>query len=144
MQGDEFQGPVLPCVHAYTPTPDIWKGQAGQSPLPTPSLPHPNLQPRTALLDKPHGLESEVQSGKLAQRARKWASFALTGFWCEAWLQRYKSSKISDFKGTVLRDRFQKCRQKLIDLGLNKGCGWFLNFSEAPLIFFWNKTPSFR
>ena len=34
-------------------------------------------------------------------------------------------------KGTVLRDRFRK----LTDLGLNKGRGWFLNFSEAPLIF---------
>jgi hypothetical protein len=39
------------------------------------------------------------------------------------------------FKGTVLRDRFRKCCQKLTDLGLNKGRGWFLNFSEAPLIF---------
>jgi hypothetical protein len=38
-------------------------------------------------------------------------------------------------KGTVLRDRFRKCCQKLTDLGLNKGRGWFLNFSEAPLIF---------
>jgi hypothetical protein len=40
-----------------------------------------------------------------------------------------------DFKGTVLRDRFQKCRRKLTDLGLNKGRGWFFNFSEAPLSF---------
>jgi hypothetical protein len=38
-------------------------------------------------------------------------------------------------KGTVLRDRFRKCRRKLPDLGLNKGGGWFLNFSDAPLIF---------
>ncbi len=48
------------------------------------------------------------------------------------------------FKGTVLRDRFRKCWRKLTDLGLNKGRGWFLNFSEAPLIFGWNKTSSFR
>ncbi len=47
-------------------------------------------------------------------------------------------------KGTVLRDRFRKCWQKLTDLGLNKGHGWFLNFSEAPLIFSWNKTSSLR
>jgi hypothetical protein len=39
------------------------------------------------------------------------------------------------FKGTVSRDRFRKCLRKLTDLGLNKGRGWFLNFSEAPLIF---------
>ncbi len=25
-----------------------------------------------------------------------------------------------------------------------KGRGWFLNFSEAPLTFNWNKTSSFR
>jgi len=42
---------------------------------------------------------------------------------------------LGPFKGTVLRDRFQKCRRKLADLGLNKGRGWFLNISEAPLIF---------
>ncbi len=48
------------------------------------------------------------------------------------------------FKGTVLRDRFRKCWRKLTDLGLNKGRGWFLNFSEGPLIFGWNKTSSFR
>ncbi len=47
-------------------------------------------------------------------------------------------------KGTVLRDRFQKCWRKLTDLDLNKGRGWLLNFSEAPLIFGWNKTYSFR
>ncbi len=47
------------------------------------------------------------------------------------------------FKGTVLWDRFRKCWRK-IDLGLNKGRGWFLNFSKAPLIFGWNKTSSFR
>ncbi len=39
--------------------------------------------------------------------------------------------------GTVLWDRFRKCWRKLIDLGLNKGRGWFLNFSKAPLIFSW-------
>ncbi len=38
------------------------------------------------------------------------------------------------FKGTVSWDRFQKCWRKWTDLGLNKGCGWFLNFSETPLI----------
>ncbi len=48
------------------------------------------------------------------------------------------------FKGTVLRDRFRKCWRKLTDLGLNKGRGWFLIFSEGPLIFSWNKTSSFR
>ncbi len=42
------------------------------------------------------------------------------------------------FKGTVFRDRFRKCWRKLTDLGLNKGRGWFLNFSEAPPIFGWN------
>jgi hypothetical protein len=49
-----------------------------------------------------------------------------------------------NLKGTVLRDRFRKCWRILIDLGLNKGRGWVLNFSEAPLIFNWNKTSSFR
>ncbi len=39
------------------------------------------------------------------------------------------------FKGTVLRDKFRKCWRILVDLGLNKGRGWVLNFSEAPLIF---------
>ncbi len=48
------------------------------------------------------------------------------------------------FKWTVLRDRFQKCWRKLTDLGLNKGRGWFLNFSKVPLIFSWNKTCSIR
>jgi hypothetical protein len=38
-------------------------------------------------------------------------------------------------KGTVIRDRFRKCGRKLTYLGLNKGRVWFLNFSEAPLIF---------
>ncbi len=45
-------------------------------------------------------------------------------------------------KGTVLRDRFQKVWRKLTDLGLNKGRGWFLNFSEAPLIFGWNPVSA--
>jgi hypothetical protein len=44
------------------------------------------------------------------------------------------------FKGTVSWDRFQKCWRKWTDLGLIKGRSWFLNFSEAPLIFNWNKT----
>ncbi len=52
--------------------------------------------------------------------------------------------RFATLKGTVLRDRFRKCWRKLTDLGLNKGRGWFLNFSEAPLIFGWNKTSSFR
>jgi hypothetical protein len=42
---------------------------------------------------------------------------------------------ITYLKETVLRDRFRKCLRKLTDLCLNKGHGWFLNFSEAPLIF---------
>jgi hypothetical protein len=29
---------------------------------------------------------------------------------------------------TVLRDRLQKCRQKLTDLGLDKCCDWFFEF----------------
>ncbi len=47
-------------------------------------------------------------------------------------------------KRTVLRDRFRKCWVKLTDLGLDKGRGWFLNFSEAPLIFNRFKTSFFR
>jgi hypothetical protein len=30
---------------------------------------------------------------------------------------------------------FENVDKKLTDLGLNKGRGWFFNFSEAPLIF---------
>jgi hypothetical protein len=48
------------------------------------------------------------------------------------------------FKGTVAWDRFRQYCQNLTDVGLNKGRGWFLNFSEAPLIFSWNKTSSLR
>ncbi len=48
------------------------------------------------------------------------------------------------FKETVLWDRFQQCWRKFTDVGLNKCCGWFFNFSEAPLILGWNKTSSFR
>ncbi len=47
-------------------------------------------------------------------------------------------------KGTLSWDRFRQCWRKLTDVGLNKGRGWFLNFSEAPLIFSWNKISSFR
>ncbi len=47
-------------------------------------------------------------------------------------------------KGTFLWDRFRKCWWKLMDLGLNKGRGRFLNFSKAPLIFSLNKTSPFR
>jgi len=47
-------------------------------------------------------------------------------------------------KGTVSWDRFQKCWRKVTDLTLNKGRGWFFNFSDSPLIFSWNKTSSFR
>ncbi len=48
------------------------------------------------------------------------------------------------FKGTVSWDRFHKCWRKWTDLGLNKGRGWFLNFSETPLTFNWNKTSVSR
>ncbi len=51
-----------------------------------------------------------------------------------------ESYKFYEFKGTVSWDRFQKCWRKWTDLGLNKGRGWFLNFSKTPLIFNWNKT----
>ncbi len=60
------------------------------------------------------------------------------GFCCS------KSLFVLVLKGTVLRDRFRKRWRKLTDLGLNKGRGWFLNFSEAPLIFGWNETSSFQ
>ena len=56
----------------------------------------------------------------------------------------YTHKAAEAFKGTVLRDRFQKCLRKLTDLGLNKGRGWFLNFSEVPLMFNRNKTSFFR
>jgi hypothetical protein len=49
-----------------------------------------------------------------------------------------------NLKGTVAWDRFRQCWRKLTDVGLNKGRGWFFNFSEAPLIFSWNYTSSFR
>ncbi len=59
-------------------------------------------------------------------------------------VQTYKIVTGKDIlKGAVLRDRFRKCWRKLTNLGLNKGRSWFLNFSEAPLIFGWNKTSSF-
>ncbi len=48
------------------------------------------------------------------------------------------------FKGTVSWDRFWQYWQKLTDVGLYKCHVWFLNFTEAPLIFGWNKTSSFR
>ncbi len=35
------------------------------------------------------------------------------------------------FKGTVLWDRFIKCCRKLMDLGLNKGRGWFFKFFKG-------------
>ncbi len=38
------------------------------------------------------------------------------------------------FKGTVAWDGFPQCWWKLTDPGLIKCRGWFLNFSEAPLI----------
>ncbi len=67
-----------------------------------------------------------------------WSMFSieLTSHWLQG--------KCARLKGTVLWDRFRKCWRKLKDLGLNKGRGWFLNFSEAPLFFGWNKTSSFR
>jgi hypothetical protein len=55
-----------------------------------------------------------------------------------------KISVFSYIKGTVSWDRFQKCCRKWTDLGLNKGRGWFFNFSEAALIYSWNKTSVFR
>ncbi len=61
-------------------------------------------------------------------------------------LKGFPKAKISQhsmvFKGTVAWDRFRQYCQKLTDAGLNKGRDWFLNFSEAPLIFSWNKTSS--
>ncbi len=51
-----------------------------------------------------------------------------------------KSELFSDLKGSVSWDRFQQCWRKLTGLGRV----WFLKFSEAPLIFGWNKTSSFR
>ncbi len=48
----------------------------------------------------------------------------------EYWLKSPSSKLISLFlKWTVSWDRFQKCCRKWTDLGLNKGHGWFLNFS---------------
>ena len=47
-------------------------------------------------------------------------------------------------KGNVSWDRFQKCGKKFTELGLNTGRGWCLNFSEAPLIFYWHITYSLR
>ncbi len=38
-------------------------------------------------------------------------------------------------KGLSYEIDFENVDKKLTDLGLNKGRGWFLNFSEAPLIF---------
>ncbi len=55
-----------------------------------------------------------------------------------------KTVPLSLFTGTVLRDKFLKCWRKLTYLGLNKGRGRFLNFSEPLLIFSWYKTSSFR
>jgi hypothetical protein len=34
-----------------------------------------------------------------------------------------------------IKPKSRKAYEKLTDLGLNKGRGWFLNFSDAPLIF---------
>ncbi len=39
------------------------------------------------------------------------------------------------FKGLSSEIDFENVDEKLTDLGLNKGRGWFLNFSQAPLIF---------
>ncbi len=38
-------------------------------------------------------------------------------------------------KGLSYEIDFENVDENLKDLGLNKGRGWFLNFSEAPLIF---------
>jgi hypothetical protein len=43
-------------------------------------------------------------------------------------------SEVSQLKGTVSRDRFQKCWQKFTELGLTKERSWFLNFLGAPMI----------
>ncbi len=48
--------------------------------------------------------------------------------------QAVHPSPFFNIKGTVLRDRFWKCWQKFTDVGL-KGRGWYMNFSEAPLMF---------
>ncbi len=61
--------------------------------------------------------------------------------WCLTWSLHKPSTTLN---GTVSWDRFQKCCRKWTDLGLNKGRGWFLNFSEAALIFSWNKTSVSR
>ncbi len=58
-----------------------------------------------------------------------------------SWMKNFKNA-IFWFLGLFERDcltRFRKYWRKLTDLGLNKGRGWFLNFSEAPLIFGWKK-----
>ncbi len=60
------------------------------------------------------------------------------------WRNKMGGRISSFFKGTVSWDRFQKFWQKFTELGLNKGHGWFLNFLEAPLIFKWQGTSSFR
>jgi hypothetical protein len=39
-------------------------------------------------------------------------------------------------KGTGSPDRFQKFYQKLRNLGLNKGCGWFKNILGARLFLY--------
>jgi hypothetical protein len=38
-------------------------------------------------------------------------------------------------KGLSHEIDFENVAKNLTDLGLNKGRGWLLNFSEAPLIF---------
>ncbi len=69
--------------------------------------------------------------------SRDWGHFV-------KWIADKESDRDVVIKGTVSWDRFQKCWRKWADLVLNKGRGWFLNFSEAPLIFSWNKTPVSR
>ncbi len=56
------------------------------------------------------------------------------------WLKKntslVKKSYLQWLKGLSC-DRFQKFWQKFSEIGLIKGRGWLLNFSEAPLIFSW-------
>ncbi len=41
----------------------------------------------------------------------------------------------ASLKGLSYEIDFENVDEKLTDLGLKKGRGWFLKFSEAPLIF---------
>jgi hypothetical protein len=43
--------------------------------------------------------------------------------------------ELASLKGLSYEMDFENVDEKFTDFGLNKGRGWFLNFSEAPLIF---------